>query len=119
MNFKTFGTIVLCLGVFAVAIGALIIVSNPDPQRTGDFFEDMARSDMGYAAGKRAQGKGVAVVGLLVALVGVAIIASAKKENPGQPQQLAHSPRTCKSCNMPIGDSSAYCSKCGAPVSSD
>ena len=119
MNFKTFGIIVLCLGVFVIGIGALIIVSNPDPRRTGDFFEDMARSDMGHAAGKRADGKGVAVAGIVVALVGVAIMASAKKVTPDQPQQVARSPRTCKSCNTLVGDSSSYCSKCGTALGSD
>lgn len=119
MNFKTFGTIVLCLGVFVVGIGTLIVVSNPDPRRTGDFFEDIARGDMGYAAGKRADGKGIAVAGIVVGLVGVAILASAKKANPDQAQQITRSPRTCKSCGMLVGDSSAYCSKCGSAIGSD
>lgn len=122
MNFKSFGTFVLAAGLFLAVVGAVIATSAPpapkltEPSGWRRDLERIYMSDPTPSAERREQGTAIAIPGIIVAFIGLAIIVSSKKTGPRNTSQPPYLPRFCTTCGFTVTRNAAYCSNCGASI---
>jgi len=134
MNFKKFGAFILAFGLVVTFIGAMVAMDSPpkrqltEPEGWQRDLERAYTSNPFEAAERRQNGAAIAIPGIVVAVIGLVIMLSAKAATPSQPAttavasadlprptgQAAENLTFCITCGETLPSAAAYCPKCGA-----
>lgn len=132
MNSRDFGACLLAFGLVAVIVGAVTAMSSPpqprlqEPEGWRRDLERIYMNDPTASQRRKDVGAQIAIPGLLVACLGLAIMVSSKRQYTGPqypgppysgPQYIAQaplSPKSCSACQRVMPGDAAYCFNCGA-----